>query len=67
MKTTYYMRTLGASAIEKSTLDHSKKYEGKMDAARAAAVLAEEQAQVPAAMVASGACLVDDPTCEACQ
>ena len=67
LKTTYYMRTLGASAIEKSTLDHSKKYEGKMDAARAADVLAEEQAQVPAAMVASGACLVDDPTCEACQ
>jgi ribonucleoside-diphosphate reductase alpha chain len=67
LKTTYYLRTLGASAIEKSTLDHTKKYENKMDAAQAAAVLAEEQAQVPAAMVVSGACLVDDPTCEACQ
>jgi ribonucleoside-diphosphate reductase alpha chain len=67
LKTTYYMRTLGASAIEKSTLDHSKKYEGKMDVAEAAAVLAETQTQVPAVMVVSGACLVDDPTCEACQ
>jgi ribonucleoside-diphosphate reductase alpha chain len=67
LKTTYYMRTLGASAIEKSTLDHSKKYESELDRALAAADSNNEKGDIPAAVVSSGACLVDDPTCEACQ
>ncbi len=58
LKTTYYLRTLGASSIEKSTLDSkSKKFAG------AAHVAPEPVAasQVPKA------CSIEDPTCEACQ
>ena len=58
LKTTYYLRTLGASGIEKSTLDSkSKKFAG------AAHVAAET---VPATQVVK-ACSIEDPTCEACQ
>jgi len=59
LKTTYYLRTLGASSIEKSTLDSkSKKF-----AAGAAHVAADP---VPATQVVK-ACSMEDPTCEACQ
>jgi ribonucleoside-diphosphate reductase alpha chain len=60
LKTTYYLRTLGASSIEKSSLDtKNKKFAG------AAHVVAEEQT-VPASQVTS-ACSIMDPSCEACQ
>jgi ribonucleoside-diphosphate reductase alpha chain len=59
LKTTYYLRTLGASSIEKSTLDSkSKKFAG------AAHVVTPEP--VPATRV-KNACSIEDPTCEACQ
>ncbi len=59
LKTTYYLRTLGASSIEKSTLDSkSKKFAG------AASVAAAET--IPATQVVK-ACSIEDPTCEACQ
>ena len=67
LKTTYYLRTLGASAIEKSTLDVNKKYEtipGEMDEAVAASE--PEEKSLPATAVVN-ACAIDDPTCEACQ
>lgn len=65
LKTTYYLRTLGASAIEKSTLDVTKKFEG---VARTTSVSVEETTDVPAAsVVSSAACLMNDPSCEACQ
>ncbi len=58
LKTTYYLRTLGASGIEKSTLDSkAKKFAG------AAHVVAQP---VPATQVTK-ACSIEDPTCEACQ
>ncbi len=61
LKTTYYLRTLGASAIEKSTLDSkSKKFAG------AASTAEKVAAAVPATQV-TNACRIDDPTCEACQ
>jgi len=61
LKTTYYLRTMGASSIEKSTLDtKNKKFAGAATAATAVA-----QA-VPATQV-ENACSMDDPTCEACQ
>ncbi|MBI2623226.1 MAG: ribonucleoside-diphosphate reductase subunit alpha [Candidatus Liptonbacteria bacterium] len=42
LKTTYYLRTLGASSIEKSTLDINKKFESsRADTAIAAAPVAE--------------------------
>jgi ribonucleoside-diphosphate reductase alpha chain len=67
LKTTYYLRTLGASAIEKSTLDHSRDYEGEIDRTPAPAASPYEEGQTPAVMVVSGACVLDDPSCEACQ
>jgi ribonucleoside-diphosphate reductase alpha chain len=66
LKTTYYLRTLGASAIEKSTLDHSRNYESQPDEVPAASD--GNGASVPAtAMLSGSACLLTDPTCEACQ
>jgi ribonucleoside-diphosphate reductase alpha chain len=60
LKTTYYLRTLGASSIEKSTLDSkARKFTG-------AAATRAEPAPVPASQVQS-ACSIMDPTCEACQ
>ncbi|MCK5618664.1 MAG: ribonucleoside-diphosphate reductase subunit alpha, partial [Candidatus Krumholzibacteria bacterium] len=60
LKTTYYLRTMGASSIEKSTLDtKSKKFGG-------AAALATDQPANPATQV-TDACSLDDPSCEACQ
>ncbi|WP_254272582.1 ribonucleoside-diphosphate reductase subunit alpha [Haloarcula marina] len=58
LKTTYYLRTLGASQIEKSTLDmaeygktqHRDAYEGTKPADGE-----------------SDLCTVEDPTCDACQ
>ncbi len=57
LKTTYYLRSLGASQVEKSTVDTSKygkthKRDGKVTA-------------IPSNTVQ--ACSLDDPECEACQ
>jgi ribonucleoside-diphosphate reductase alpha chain len=57
LKTTYYLRTMGATHVEKSTA-----FDGKLNAVKSgddgAALLAESAPKV---------CLIDDPTCEACQ
>jgi ribonucleoside-diphosphate reductase alpha chain len=62
LKTTYYLRTMAASGIEKSTLN------GAVKKRSGAAQVAPEVAasDVPATMV-KNACAIDDPTCEACQ
>lgn len=49
LKTTYYLRSLGATSAEKSTVDR-----GSLNA-------------VSITSPAPKACLIDDPTCEACQ
>jgi ribonucleoside-diphosphate reductase alpha chain len=49
LKTTYYLRSLGATSAEKSTVER-----GSLNA-------------VSVASPAPKACLIDDPTCEACQ
>lgn len=77
LKTTYYMRILGASAIEKSTIDLNKKFDStpateEIAIAAGAAVADAAGASVktdelPASVLTSAACLLDDPTCEACQ
>jgi len=62
LKTTYYLRTMAASGIEKSTLDQkSSKFAGEQPAAGSA-----QAEPVPATLVQK-ACAIDDPTCEACQ
>ena len=66
LKTTYYLRALGATHTEKSTLDR-----GTLNAVEAAAPAAAssaapvnaESAPAPVPM----ACSIDDPDCEACQ
>ncbi len=59
LKTTYYLRTLGASAIEKSTLDINKKFTGDTSATTAS-VTKKALAMAPTAVV-------NDEECEACQ
>jgi len=53
LKTTYYLRTLGATSAEKSTVRA-----GQLNAVPADGGLAEEQPKV---------CSILDPECEACQ
>lgn len=79
LKTTYYLRTLGASAIEKSTLDINKKFEAPA-AIRVAAPIQSASPQMPTAApvappasimtrvpVAVPSAAVNDEECEACQ
>ncbi len=71
MKTTYYLRTLAASQIEKSTLDAGKfgftQYRGEdgKQTFHETGELATASATAPTH--APKACLLNDPTCEACQ
>jgi ribonucleoside-diphosphate reductase alpha chain len=60
MKTTYYLRTLGASQIEKSTLD-AKKF--GFTQKRDYTPTPESQKQEPTPQ----ACSLTDPSCESCQ
>jgi ribonucleoside-diphosphate reductase alpha chain len=65
LKTTYYLRTLAASQIEKSTLDASKfgftqKRDYKVEAPAVPVVAGLEESAAPQ-------CRIDDPDCEACQ
>ena len=63
LKTTYYLRSLGATHVEKSTL---KGTDGKLNAVSVAPLAAApEPIRIPPA--APMACSIDDPTCEACQ
>lgn len=70
LKCTYYLRTLGASQIEKSTLDAKKfgftqkRAYTKVEDDKAAA--AKEEAIRPASEVTK-ACSLIEPDCEACQ
>ncbi|MCZ6658481.1 MAG: ribonucleoside-diphosphate reductase subunit alpha [Gammaproteobacteria bacterium] len=57
LKTTYYLRSLGATSAEKSTLDRST-----LNAVQSTAPVAGDLN--PAAQEA---CAIDDPDCEACQ
>jgi len=67
LKTTYYLRTLAASQIEKSTLDASKfGYTQKREYTEVNTQEAKEEAVVPATQVGK-VCTILDPECEACQ
>ena len=57
LKTTYYLRTLGASSVEKSTLDTN---EAEFAAAGSGATPSPTPPEIEA-------CRLDDPACEACQ
>src|SRR5437667_1111280 len=73
LKTTYYLRTIGATHAEKSTVKA-----GKMNAVASGggasgidAIAATAQSQLAAANASPASdikfCAIDDPTCEACQ
>lgn len=79
VKTTYYLRTMGATSIEKSTLDINKKLEQPEPEIKVAVTPTQPKFQsipVPANIpsgeelknaTATKACLIEDPDCEACQ
>ena len=85
LKTTYYLRTMAASGIEKSTLDLVKDASTvrKVQATAQEGVMhMSEQTATPVVelkkeehasagdvlgMTTPKLCLLDDPTCEACQ
>ena len=68
LKTTYYLRSLGATQVEKSTLDvNARGIQPRwMRARSASAAVHVERGDGPAA-AETPACRVEDPECEACQ
>jgi ribonucleoside-diphosphate reductase alpha chain len=81
LKTTYYLRTLAASSVEKATVSLKRQTIGLIPAAPisyasghassngASARVGENAGTASISLTESGpkACLLDDPTCEACQ
>ncbi len=72
LKTTYYLRSMAASQIEKSTLDSSKygftqKREYTAVAESNSDTTAVQQAAGKEATDSPKACLINNPDCEACQ
>ena len=72
LKTTYYLRSLAASQIEKATLDASKfGFTQKREYKVVEPIVASQVSAAPAMQVvtesAIKSCRLDDPTCEACQ
>ena len=75
LKTTYYLRTMGATHAEKSTVTHGAMNavsSGGMSASNAsfgaAAAAAQDQAKLDATPATDVKfCAIDDPGCEACQ
>ncbi|SMF95291.1 ribonucleoside-diphosphate reductase alpha chain [Methylomagnum ishizawai] len=60
LKTTYYLRTLGATHVEKSTA-----FDGKLNAVKGLVLDAAAEDIKP--VEGGKVCSLDDPTCEACQ
>ncbi|MBL6752496.1 MAG: ribonucleoside-diphosphate reductase subunit alpha [Nevskia sp.] len=70
LKTTYYLRTLGATHAEKTTItDHRLNVVGNAGEGGGVAAKAAPRAAAPAATETGGAkvCSILDPECEACQ
>ena len=68
LKTTYYLRALGATSAEKSTLEKSGALNAVATAAQPpAATAATSDATLGAPAAVPAACSIDDPDCEVCQ
>ena len=68
LKTTYYLRTLGASQIEKSTLDAKKYgYTQKREYQQMEKIEAPVEKKLAAVEVANACVISSDVNCEACQ
>ncbi|QCI66746.1 ribonucleoside-diphosphate reductase subunit alpha [Phreatobacter stygius] len=64
LKTTYYLRSRSATHVEKSTL---KGTDGKLNAVSSVVATAAAPIAITAGEAWGQACVIDDPTCEACQ
>lgn len=62
LKTTYYLRSMGASNAEKSTI-----HDGALNAVSSIAEASSENFDSMSAAATPNACSIDDPDCEACQ
>lgn len=68
LKTTYYLRTLAATQVEKSTLDVNRfGIQPKWMKNKSASSDVEVHRELVEVPEATPACRLDDPTCEACQ
>lgn len=71
LKTTYYLRSLGATQVEKSTVDINKRGIQprwmKSKSASANITVQRDDNDAPAPETAPKACSILDPDCEACQ
>ncbi len=67
LKTTYYLRTLGASSIEKSTVGLQQQKNVVVESPSAPKIAQTIVAGSGETVSEVKACLLDDPTCEACQ
>jgi len=71
LKTTYYLRSLGATQVEKSTLDINKRGIQprwmKNKSASSNITVQRDDNDAPAAAPVPKACSITDPDCEACQ
>src|SRR5207245_1230227 len=73
LKTTYYLRSLAATQIEKSTTDVNRRglqprwMKNKSASAEIQVQREEAIAGAVETLPAAKACLLNDPTCEACQ
>ncbi|MBU53194.1 MAG: ribonucleoside-diphosphate reductase subunit alpha [Deltaproteobacteria bacterium] len=64
LKTTYYLRTIGASSVEKSTVDMGR---FKQNGNAQGLGMQQAQAEPPVPETKDAFCDLLDPTCEACQ
>lgn len=65
LKTTYYLRSMGATHVEKSTMD-SNRATG-LNAVNNNTIAETQSAENPVGSTAPDACSILDPECEACQ
>jgi ribonucleoside-diphosphate reductase alpha chain len=73
LKTTYYLRSLAATQIEKSTTDTNRRglqprwMKNKSESANIQVQRADDPVSIKAEIAPVKACLLNDPDCEACQ
>jgi ribonucleoside-diphosphate reductase alpha chain len=68
LKTTYYLRSLAATQIEKSTTDTNRRgLQPKWMKNKSASADIQVQREVEAEAAPAKACLINDPSCESCQ
>lgn len=68
LKTTYYLRSRGATNVEKSSMDINKRgIQPRWMKSRSASSRLEGEQEVPTVVQQGETCSPDDPECEACQ